>query len=159
MHFFILFQLSYNISFTFCVLLVILFAYHRWFRKFTCHIVTRSISIIAHCFINLFNYSSHSHPPQECFSPHEIGVTVQRGSPLRRKFDMWVLRMVEAGLIEHWFLDSLRIAKKVSCYFIFSLSICLSVCLERETLPQYKRNVLSYSSVVSHHVVKKERKK
>ncbi|XP_063587837.1 glutamate receptor ionotropic, delta-1-like [Penaeus indicus] len=49
---------------------------------------------------------------KECFSPHEIGVTVQRGSPLRRKFDTWVLRMVEAGLIEHWFLDSLRIAKK-----------------------------------------------
>ncbi|ROT64949.1 Variant Ionotropic Glutamate Receptor [Penaeus vannamei] len=49
---------------------------------------------------------------QSAFFPHEIGVTVQRGSPLRRKFDMWVLRMVEAGLIEHWFLDSLRIAKK-----------------------------------------------
>ncbi|XP_037783475.1 glutamate receptor ionotropic, delta-1-like [Penaeus monodon] len=64
---------------------------------------------------------------KECFSPHEIGVTVQRGSPLRRKFDMWVLRMVEAGLIEHWFLDSLRIAKKVA--FLRSLSICLSVCL------------------------------
>ncbi|XP_069985349.1 glutamate receptor ionotropic, delta-2-like [Penaeus vannamei] len=47
---------------------------------------------------------------KECFAPFNIAMAVQRNSPLKRKFDQVIGWMVSAGLIRHFFLDSLRLA-------------------------------------------------
>ncbi|XP_064120890.1 glutamate receptor ionotropic, kainate glr-3-like [Macrobrachium nipponense] len=49
---------------------------------------------------------------KETFSPYSIGLITQRGSPLKRKFDVFINRMVESGLVNYWFLESLRMAKQ-----------------------------------------------
>lgn len=51
---------------------------------------------------------------QECFAPYGIGLATQRSSPLKTKFDPLLLRMVESGLVQHWFTESLRKSKNVS---------------------------------------------
>ncbi|XP_066976705.1 ionotropic receptor 21a-like [Macrobrachium rosenbergii] len=49
---------------------------------------------------------------KETFSPYSIGLITQRGSPLKGKFDVFINRMVESGLVNYWFLESLRMAKQ-----------------------------------------------
>ncbi|XP_068229291.1 ionotropic receptor 21a-like [Palaemon carinicauda] len=55
---------------------------------------------------------AESYVIKETFSPFSIGLITQRGSPLKRKFDVVINRMVESGLVNYWFLESLRIAKQ-----------------------------------------------
>lgn len=51
---------------------------------------------------------------QECFAPYSIGLITQPKSPFKAKFDSIIMRMVEAGLIQHWFAQSLKLAKEES---------------------------------------------
>ncbi|XP_071547440.1 ionotropic receptor 21a-like isoform X2 [Panulirus ornatus] len=48
---------------------------------------------------------------KECFAPYGIGLVTQRSSPLKTKFDPLLLRMVESGLVQQWFSESLRVSK------------------------------------------------
>ncbi|KAK7027387.1 hypothetical protein SK128_013601, partial [Halocaridina rubra] len=49
---------------------------------------------------------------KDTFSPYGIAVATPRKSPLRRKFNDVISRIVEAGLVNYWAMDSLRIAKQ-----------------------------------------------
>ncbi|XP_050722126.1 glutamate receptor ionotropic, delta-2-like [Eriocheir sinensis] len=50
---------------------------------------------------------------KECFAPYSIAMALQRHSPLKRKFDRVISWMLESGLVRHWFLESLRLSRKV----------------------------------------------
>ncbi|KAG7168337.1 Ionotropic receptor 21a-like 2, partial [Homarus americanus] len=49
---------------------------------------------------------------KECFAPYNIALTTQRHSPLKEKLDPFIMRMVESGLVQYWFSESLMISKK-----------------------------------------------
>ncbi|KAG7173319.1 Glutamate receptor ionotropic, delta-2-like 28 [Homarus americanus] len=50
---------------------------------------------------------------KECFASHAITVGLQRHSPLKRKFDKVIRWMVEGGLIDQWFLESVDLSIQI----------------------------------------------
>ncbi|KAK4328409.1 hypothetical protein Pmani_001157 [Petrolisthes manimaculis] len=44
---------------------------------------------------------------QECFSAHHLALGVQANSPLRRRLNHDIAKLVESGLVEYWFHDSI----------------------------------------------------
>ncbi|MPC14416.1 Glutamate receptor ionotropic, delta-1 [Portunus trituberculatus] len=53
---------------------------------------------------------------KECFAPYSIAMALQRNSPLKKKFDHVISWMLASGLVRHWFLESLRLSRKCSCW-------------------------------------------
>ncbi|KAK3892459.1 hypothetical protein Pcinc_003692 [Petrolisthes cinctipes] len=47
---------------------------------------------------------------QECFAPYNIALGLRRNSPLKRRVDEVIGRINQAGLVRHYFLQSLRMA-------------------------------------------------
>ncbi|KAK4311064.1 hypothetical protein Pmani_017408 [Petrolisthes manimaculis] len=45
---------------------------------------------------------------QECFTPFRVALGLQSHSPLKRNLDWAVTWVSESGLVNHWFLDSIR---------------------------------------------------
>lgn len=50
---------------------------------------------------------------QECTWPFSVGLGVQSNSPLKPRVDNVINKIVESGLVQYWFDESLRIATKV----------------------------------------------
>ncbi|XP_063863931.1 uncharacterized protein LOC135102599 [Scylla paramamosain] len=50
---------------------------------------------------------------KECFAPYSIAMALQQNSPLKKKFDHVISWMLASGLVRHWFLESLRLSRKV----------------------------------------------
>ncbi|XP_045104092.1 ionotropic receptor 93a-like isoform X2 [Portunus trituberculatus] len=46
---------------------------------------------------------------KECFAPYPIAMALQKHSPLKRKFDTVIGRVVESGLLHHFFQESVRL--------------------------------------------------
>ncbi|KAK7081649.1 hypothetical protein SK128_011512, partial [Halocaridina rubra] len=47
---------------------------------------------------------------KECFASHSISMALQTHSPLKRNFDKVISRMLSAGLIRRYFLNSINLA-------------------------------------------------
>ena len=46
---------------------------------------------------------------QQCFSPYSIAVGLPRHSPIKDDVDIVIGRLLQAGLVRHWFLQSLKV--------------------------------------------------
>ncbi|KAA0190281.1 Ionotropic receptor 122, partial [Hyalella azteca] len=49
---------------------------------------------------------------KECFAPYSIALALQQHSPLKAAVDASLLRLIESGLVRHWFLESLALSRQ-----------------------------------------------
>ncbi|XP_064096225.1 ionotropic receptor 21a-like isoform X1 [Macrobrachium nipponense] len=50
---------------------------------------------------------------KECFSSYAVGLAYPRNSPLKSKFDLWISRIFDSGLVRRWLLNSLTRYQKL----------------------------------------------